>query len=272
MRNAIITYAEGNDFVQTLDSEIFLHNLKKHKNFDKIVFTRGLTDENLHMLSVYFDKVIVCSNPIHNNARDRFMAYYNWMVEHFDKYEYVMHLDFRDIVIQKDPFEFMQSHSDKDVFVCSEGMKIKDNKWNTMDMAYYHTHLQFHKDDFSDYYVINGGTIGGKIFPLSQLFLLLWTNSNRLSRSNTDQATLNYLYPYFKMNPKIMVCHPYEDTFCATGEGIKYGNVLVKYDGTEVCNQSDEKYSIFHQWDRTEIAEKIRDKQARTLCFSISTL
>ena len=141
MRNAIITYAEGNDFVQTLDSEIFLHNLKKHKNFDKIVFTRGLTEKNLNMLSRYFDEVIVCSNAIHNNARDRFMAYYNWMVERLDKYEYVMHLDFRDIVIQKDPFEFMKSHPNKDVFVVSEGMKIKDNYWNNMDMTYYHTHL-----------------------------------------------------------------------------------------------------------------------------------
>ena len=269
MRNAIITYAEGNDFVQTLDSEIFLHNLKKHKNFEKIVFTKGLSQANLSMLSRYFDKVIVCTNNIFVSARDRFMAYYNWMLENYENYDYVMHLDFRDIVIQKDPFEFMKSNPEKEIFVVSEGMKIKDNFWNNNDMTYYHTHLQFHKDNFSDYYVLNGGTIGGKIFPLSQLFLLLWTNSNRLSRSNTDQATLNYLYPYFKSNPKIMVCHPYEDTFCATGEGIKYGDVIVSYDGGEVCNQNGEKYFIFHQWDRTEIADSIRKKQANTLSFVV---
>ena len=81
MRNAIITYAEGNDFVQTLDSEVFLHSLKKHKNFKKLVFTRGLTDQNLQMLSRFFDEVIVCQNPINNNARDRFMSYYQWMVQ-----------------------------------------------------------------------------------------------------------------------------------------------------------------------------------------------
>jgi hypothetical protein len=40
MRNAIITYAEGNDFVEKLDSEIFLNNLNKHKTFSKIVFTK----------------------------------------------------------------------------------------------------------------------------------------------------------------------------------------------------------------------------------------
>ena len=69
-----------------------------------------------------------------------------------------------------------------------------------------------------------------------------------------------------------MVCHPSEDTFCATGEGIKYGNVLVKYDGIEVCNQLDEKYSIFHQWDRTEIAEKIeKGERASSLMGNLYT-
>jgi hypothetical protein len=163
----------------------------------------------------------------------------------------------------------MLLHPEKEVFVVSEGMKIKDNNWNNLDMQYYLTRLQYHKDDFSDYYVINGGTIGGKIFPLSQLFILLWTNSNRPSQSNTDQATLNYLYPYLKANPKVMVCHPLEDSFCATGEGIKYGDVDVKFDGSLVLNNEGEKYCIFHQWDRTVVADKIRQKETNTLRFSL---
>ena len=81
MRNVIITYAEGNDFVEKLDSEIFLQNIKKHKTFHKIVFTRLLSQKNLEMLDKYFDEVIVCQNPIYNSARDRFMSYYLWMIE-----------------------------------------------------------------------------------------------------------------------------------------------------------------------------------------------
>ena len=117
MRNAIITYAEGNDFVEKLDSEIFLQNIKKHKTFHKIVFTRLLSQKNLEMLDKYFDEVIVCQNPIYNSARDRFMSYYLWMIENLDNYDYVMHLDFRDIIVQKDPVDFMISHPDKEVFV-----------------------------------------------------------------------------------------------------------------------------------------------------------
>jgi hypothetical protein len=98
---------------------------------------------------------------------------------------------------------------------------------------------------------------------------MLWVNSNRPSQSNTDQATLNYLYPYFKMNPKIMVCHPLEDNFCATGEGIKYGNVDVKYVDTKVHDLYDNEYFIFHQWDRTTVAEEIRNKRKNSLSFKI---
>jgi hypothetical protein len=83
MKNAIITYAQGNDFVETLDSEIFLKNLNKHKTFRKYCFTKDLNQKNLDMLSKYFDDVFVCSNPIHNSARDRFMSYYLWMIENY---------------------------------------------------------------------------------------------------------------------------------------------------------------------------------------------
>lgn len=269
MNNAILTYAEGDNFVESLDSEIFMNSLYKYKSITKIVFTKNLNQKNINMLSKFFDEVIICQNNIENSARDRFMAYYLWMVNNYDNFKYVIHLDFRDIIVQKNPFLFMEEHSDKDIFVVSEGMKIKDNYWNNMDMNYYHTRIHNHKDNFSDYYVINGGTIGGKIFPLSQLFLLLWTNSNRPSQSNTDQATLNYLYPYFKMNPKIMICHPSEDNFCATGEGIKYGNVDVNFKDSKVFNLQNEEYFIFHQWDRTTVCDQIRNKRKNTMSFIV---
>ena len=87
MRNAIITYAQGNDFVETLDSEIFLKNLNKHKTFKKYCFTKDLSEKNLDMLDKYFDDVFVCENPIVNSARDRFMSYYLWMIQNFDNFE-----------------------------------------------------------------------------------------------------------------------------------------------------------------------------------------
>ena len=64
-----------------------------------------------------------------------------------------------------------------------------------------------------------------------------------------------------------MVCHPLEDNFCATGEGIKWGNVSVNFNGKEVCDENNEPYFIYHQWDRTVMADTIRQNHKNTLSF-----
>jgi hypothetical protein len=84
-----------------------------------------------------------------------------------------------------------------------------------------------------------------------------------------DQAMLGYLYRQLSQNPNVMLTHPASDVFCATGEAIKRDNVDVYFDGTNVCNESGEKFYLFHQWDRTVIADFIRDKFKNTLSFSI---
>jgi hypothetical protein len=269
MKNALLTFVQGKDFAESVDADIFLTTLSKFKTFDKICFVKDLTQQQIETFKKYFTVVVEVKNPILNGARDRFMSYYQWLVENFDNYEYVMHVDFRDVIIQKDPFDFMKQHPDKDVFVVNDGVQIKTNEWNFYDMKYYHSFLSAHKDDFMEYYVVNGGTIGGKPFAVSQLFLLLWINSNRVSKSNTDQATLNYLYPYLMSNPKIMVCSPFTDSFCATGEGIKWGFVPCNFDGKKVQTTNNETFYIYHQWDRTEHADKIRNNHLNTFSFVI---
>ena len=77
------------------------------------------------------------------------------------------------------------------------------------------------------------------------------------------------MYQFLKDNPRIRFCHPYEDTFCCTGEAIKRDNIDVFFNGKKVCNEQGEDYYIFHQWDRTAIAEKIREDDTKTLRFSL---
>jgi hypothetical protein len=52
---------------------------------------------------------------------------------------------------------------------------------------------------------------------------------------------LGYLYKHFLKNPNVMLCHPYSDTFCATGEAIKWGNIKVNFDGKVLDVTSIEK-------------------------------
>jgi hypothetical protein len=66
-----------------------------------------------------------------------------------------------------------------------------------------------------------------------------------------------------------MICHPYSDVFCATGEAIKWGNIKANFDGKQVLNLENQPYYLFHQWDRTEYAESIRNNFKNTLSFVI---
>ena len=88
------------------------------------------------------------------------------------------------------------------------------------------------------------------------------TGNGHLSRATQ-------LYPYLKKMKNVELCHPYQDTFCYTGEAIKRNNIDVFYDGENVCNEKGEPYYLFHQWDRTELAQNIRDKENKTLRFSL---
>jgi hypothetical protein len=149
-------------------------------------------------------------------------------------------------------------------------MKIKDNDCNLWWEQSLRTVLRSHNNSYEDELVINGGIFGGKIEHMINHCLMMFSNTNRKSQFLVmDQQFLGYLSQFLKLNPKNMLCHPYNDVFACTGEAIKRDNVDVFFDGKHVCNEQGEKYYIFHQWDRTELAERIRNKEESTLRFSL---
>ena len=98
------------------------------------------------------------------------------------------------------------------------------------------------------------------------------SNEYRQSLKNESEKQIRESNEYqegLKNNSKNMLCHPYNDTFACTGEAIKRDNVEVFFDGKYVTNKDGIPYSIFHQWDRTELAEQIRKKHESKLTFSI---
>jgi hypothetical protein len=130
--------------------------------------------------------------------------------------------------------------------------------------------LRSHNDSYEDEWVINGGIFGGKIEHMINHCLMMFSNTNRKSQFLVmDQQFLGYLSQYLKNNPKNMLCHPYNDTFACTGEAIKRDNVEVFFDGKQVTNKDGVPYCIFHQWDRTELANHFLAKESNTLRFSL---
>jgi len=261
-----VNYSVGDKCIDSLEGDIFLDSLSKFKSFEKAVFVSDVSPRNINKLKKYFDIII----PNNENLFTSYLVLYKWLTEHVNEYKYVMHSDLRDVIIQKDPFEFFESNPDINMFYSLEGMKIKENECNLWWEQSLRTILRSHNESYVDEYVINGGIFGGKIEHMINHCLMMFSNTNRKSQFLVmDQQFLGYLSQFLKNNEKNMLCHPYKDTFACTGEAIKRDNVEVFFDGQYVTNKDGIPYCIFHQWDRTELADKIRNKEESKLRFSI---
>lgn len=266
MKNLLVNYSVGDKCIDSLEGDIFLDSLSKFKSFEKAVFVSDVSPRNINKLKKYFDIII----PNNENLFTSYLVLYKWLSEHVNEYKYVMHSDLRDVIIQKDPFEFFESNPDINMFYSLEGMKIKENECNLWWEQSLRTLLRSHNESYVDEYVINGGIFGGKIEHMINHCLMMFSNTNRKSQFLVmDQQFLGYLSQFLKNNEKNMLCHPYKDTFACTGEAIKRDNVEVFFDGQYVTNKDGIPYCIFHQWDRTELADKIRNKEESKLRFSI---
>jgi hypothetical protein len=261
----LVNFSVGDKCIDSLEGDIFLNSLSKFKTFEKAVFVSDVSPANIKKLEKYFDIII----PNNENLYTSYLALYNWLSEHVNEYKYVMHSDLRDVVIQKDPFEFFESQPNVNMFYSLEGMKIQENDCNLWWEQNLRTILRSHNSSYQNEYVINGGIFGGKIEHMINHCLMMFSNTNRKSQFLVmDQQFLGYLSQFLKKNLKNMLCHPYSDTFACTGEAIKRDNVEVYFDGQYVTNKDGVPYCIFHQWDRTELADKIREKEINTLRFS----
>jgi len=266
-QNLIMTYLHGNDCMHMLETELYLQSLSRLKNCVKAVFVNDVNDGNIEILSRIYDIII----PDNENPELAHLSIYKWLCEHVDEYEYVINTDLRDVIFQRDPFEFLKAHPEKNMFFTLEGMTIQESECNRIWHQWYRNNIRFHKEEYLDSYVINGGVWGGKIEQVMSFCLFIFTQVNMISRAPIiNQQSMGYLYKFWKMNPQVMMCHPYEDVFCCTGEAIKYDNIDVYFNEDNIaCNKDGEPYYIFHQWDRTEVAQKLLEKQYTGLKFSI---
>jgi hypothetical protein len=266
-KNLIITYLHGNNCLHMLESEIYLHSLSKLKNCEKAIFINGVDSSHIETLKKFYD-IIIPDNEV--NPEIAHLSIYKWLCKHIDEYDYVLNTDLRDVIFQRDPFEFFKNNPDKKMFFTLEGMKIKENLCNTTWHQWYKNNIRFHTEDYLDSFVINGGVWGGKIDHVMNFCLFIFSQVNMISRSQiVNQQSMGYFYKFWKDNPEIMLCHPNSDDFCATGEAIKWGNVYTRFDGKQVLNLKNQPYYIFHQWDRTEFADSIRNNFKNTLSFVI---
>jgi hypothetical protein len=266
MKNLLINYLSGDRIFESLDLEIYFESFKKLKNVDKFAIVNNISPVNMKFLESKYDKIIYNDTPFYYI----YYAFYDLLTKYGQEYDYAMYIDTRDVVIQKNPFDYMNAHTEKDLFLVCEGMKVGENSCNNNWHNLLSSTQLFPNPEGHNNLITNGGTIGGKVKDFMYVLLLAITNSNRkASAPVTDQCVYTSLYPYLKDLKHVDYCHPYTSEFCATGEAIKWGNIKVNFDGKQVLNQENQPYYIFHQWDRTEYADAMRNNFKNTLSFVI---
>jgi hypothetical protein len=143
--------------------------------------------------------------------------------------------------------------------------KVLENECNLWWADLLNKNTFGHQQDYKNSYVLSGGISGGKTSRYIDFCLMIFLNANRVNEKIfLDQATLNYLYKYFATDPTVKICHPLTDNFCATGEAIKWKNISVNFNNNKVQTLENQDYYLFHQWDRTEYAPLIKQKENNT--------
>jgi len=259
MRNLVATWASGEEFCRSPGFRAYVNSLSAVAEADKMVFTTDMPTEiraKIHGRGVeVFD---ADPTDIHFLVRDRFYAFWKFLVERQKVYRYCVFTDCRDVVFQRDPFFFLRNDLPGYVILCGEGMRHSQSQWNSADQSEAQRNVREFGKEFGDRPVINAGVVLGTAPELTDLFLLLWTNTVRATGGGTEQGVLNYLYNFLENDPRYILAEPQHRPICVTGEAIRQGCFEPAFRDGLFCHPSNgAPYYIVHQYDRTAHAESV---------------
>jgi hypothetical protein len=156
---------------------------------DVVLVYGNTTDETLDWLveqNVVIVPMLQVQNvPIHVL---RFLSIHNYLVQHWQHYEYVVTTDVKDVYFQTDPFKFLV---DRKLVIASEGLKYKDEPWGNENL--YQAYGQYVYEQFKDNEIFNVGTFGGKSEYVKDMVFHIFTNGINRPIPIVDQAVFNVL-------------------------------------------------------------------------------
>jgi len=258
VRNAIITWASGEAFCKSEGFCCYVKSLENIKEADRFVFTHDMPDETRQQLADKVTVVDVDPNRVHYLLRDRHLIFWEFLVKNKVQYKNVVITDSKDVVFQRDIFDYVEGHWFEYLILASEGMTHKQSGWNLIDQFETQRNVREFQKEYRDWPVINGGIMMGSNNMLQNMLFLIWSNAVRSSGRHTDQGVLNYLYSYLKDTGPYFLKEPQRHPFCLTGEAVKEEFVKAEFrDGLFYQPITQEPYYIVHQWERTTYKEQV---------------
>lgn len=254
--NLIINYCWGNKLFESFDFKIYLESLDKIDNAQKVLFVNKCYFAEIEKISHHYSIILYFDQEaIHLDE-----VIFNFLGQNSNTFKNVLICDSRDIILQKNPFEYMENNN-KNLYLTSEGMTVAESPPNYTWMVHLSKTQRDYNDEVYENQVINGGVFGGKIEHVMYLLMISFTNTNRNSSNPICNQTIYSFIEYFlKSLNFVEICKPDTSLFCITGQGVgKHGVPMKIVDGL-ACNENDEPYYIVHQWDRTFFAEEVRSR------------
>lgn len=263
--NLILSYAGGNALCRSDGFWAFVDSVRNVPNADLALVTHEMPVD-VHNTLWELGVEIYDFHKTEYILRDRHLAFWQYLNEHGHKYRYILLSDCKDVVFQKNPFDwigvwqnrFKNIDGNKDflddfVVLLSEGFKMSRSGFACIEHFEFEQGMpeRFHQPD-RDRWVINGGVSLGTPQALQHFEFLLWCITLKSVGRITDQATLNWVLRFLEKEDIYSVSHPHHDTLGIVCEGIKEGALPLNVKEGMVCNTKDEPYCIVHQWDRVE--------------------
>ena len=235
--------------------------LPNSSNIDKVMVVGNASTETINELKKRDFKIVPMPNinlPIHVG---RFVAIYEYLRENFEKYEYVVTTDVKDVYFQTDPFVWLYDYLDfdeKTLVAGSESMLYKDEPWGNENLL--QTYGPYIHNIFKENEIYNVGTIGGFSEYVKDLVFNIFTNAINRPIPIVDQAVYNVLLQTQPYKDKTYFAKQSEGWACQAGTTVdpskidKFRPFLLEAepffkDGI-VRTSYGETFCIVHQYDR----------------------
>jgi len=230
-------------------------------NTDKVMAigktSQETQDKLISMGFILIDMPIADNIPVHVL---RFICIYEFLKTRYTNYKYVVTTDVRDVIFQRNPFEWIVNYMDprKSLIAASESMKYKDEPWGNQNLM--ETYGPYIYENFKFNEIYNVGVLAGESEYIKDLVFNIFVNGVNRPIPIVDQAVYNVMIQTQPFKDAIDFVSHDSGWACqlgTTGDPRKIDyfreNLLgpepVYKDGA-VYTSSGEKYYIVHQYDR----------------------
>lgn len=231
---------------------------------DTVLFAIGTTPELVKKLSE--EGVLVIPIPKNDSMMihmQRFIHIYNFLKQNEGVYRYVVSTDVRDVIFQKNPFDYLEHRVDAmyttGIVSSSEAIKIKDEEWNRENI----------RKNFGDYFynevceneVCNVGVLAGRSELIKELCFYLYQFSLNRADWVCDQAAYNMLLGTKLWGSKAYVSR-LKDAWAVNAHVTNKPDLVEKLkpylleeaptmsENGQIVNSEGNPFYIVHQYDR----------------------